>query len=246
MNSAASAFSLTGPEPLEHAALVSQRCPSGDRRADSHPARPRRGIPAGVTFRALCRRFLDVTWRSTDVMSRLRLGLGCRASCEILSRATVAGDRDLPSDNHQAGHGWLRQRVIGLPVAIPPVRFRTLIPYGRELCRPLGRVRADPPVLGSWLDHAIEAIGRGSTRSASCDRSSRLWGQPTRRRDVGTGQVAVRGSDQAVKAIRVRLAAMAIPSTQVRAGAASMTAVTAVASRTRMTGLAAAVNLVRR
>jgi hypothetical protein len=37
-------------------------------------------------------------WRSADVMSCLRPGLGGRASCEILSRATVVGHQDLPSD----------------------------------------------------------------------------------------------------------------------------------------------------
>ena len=159
---------------------------------------------------------------------------------------TVVGHRDLPSDNHQAGHGWLRQRVIGLPVAIPPVRFRTLIPYGRELCRSLGRVRADPPVLGFWLITRSRRSAGGPPGRRVVIAAVDCGASPLRRRDVGTGQVAVRGSDQAVKAIRVRLATIAIPSTQVRAGAASMTAVTAVASRTRMTGLAAAVNLVRR
>ena len=38
----------------------------------------------------------------------------------------VIGHQGLPCDNHEAGHGWLRQRVIGLPVAMPPVRCRTL------------------------------------------------------------------------------------------------------------------------
>jgi hypothetical protein len=56
---------------------------------------------------------------------------------------------------------------------------------------------------------------------------------------------AMRGSDQAVKAMRVRLAATAVPSAQVRVGASRSTAATAVVSRASRIGLAAAVSLVR-
>src|SRR5262249_56219264 len=61
-----------------------------------------------------------------------------------------------------------------------------------------------------------------------------------RRRAGSVQQVAMRGSDQAVKAIRVRLAATAVPSAQVRAGASGRTAATAVEPRARRMGLAAA------
>jgi hypothetical protein len=120
------------------------------------------------------------------------------------------------------------------------------IPYSRELCRSLGRVRADPSVLGCWLITRSRRPAGGLPGQRVVIAGVGRGASSLRQGDVRTGQVAVRGSDRAVKAIRVRLAAMAMPSTQVRAGAASMTAVTAVASRARMTGLAAAVNLVRR
>src|SRR5262249_56790474 len=64
-----------------------------------------------------------------------------------------------------------------------------------------------------------------------------------RRRADSVQYVAMRGSDQAVKAIRVRLAATAVPSGQVRAGASSRTAATAVGSRARRVGVGATASL---
>jgi len=84
----------------------------------------------------------------------------------------VIGHQDLPYDNHEAGHGRLRQRVIGLPVAMPSVHCRTPNIYISPRVAVVALSSTDQPVRGG-----LSAIRYRRSRAALPRfLPSRSWG----------------------------------------------------------------------